>query len=1107
MPVASDTAKRQELLAKLKNNPRGLYQILGDPDVVAELREDAAKYGDDAIIPPKILEDYIGFAEVVRNNPRGLQAAGGSPVLVVPGFLGSALTDTTGGNGLIWIDPSLVVDGQQLSALELAAWNSSSAERDNLSGVTISALSEVPVAYDLLMWRLYFGGYDAKVYPYDWRKNIDESAEGLVLQIRARSLAAGNKKVHVIAHSQGSLVARRALHLLGKTEVDRLVETLVLLGPATFGTFTAAMAISGSHQQLELFQNWAINAPANVAQIFQSMSGLYQLLPWNPTDSSGQPLIPAVDVPVESTAFWQSGVDSARLRDLWGWAGKNIDTSFFNSRTRIILGQDNSTTASAQFQNGKLVETKSAAGDGVVLDERAKLPGVRTFKAAGAKHGWMAAAFNVTGAVLKILGGNDPDLNRALGFDGKSLLGEGIIGLIPEEHFEATRRLPRAPAIAAPVLPAAVQLNTVEAHRAPAAPVSRKLRVFSMDPVLMSNAETAPFGTMICEIPWEGAGQSGLLSGELQPGPVGEYLEVVDVDPQSGRYYFPIDLNHPHVLAECGLRPTETDPRFHQQMVYAVSMATIKAFETALGRVALWSPHLQRDARGEVVRPQTDDEFVQRLRIYPHAMRQRNAYYDPDRKALLFGYFPSASASGSQVQPGATVFTCLSFDIVAHETTHALLDGMHRYFNTPSNRDVFAFHEAFADIVALLQRFSNSELMRRQIRVAKGKLTNRSLIGQMATQFGEASGGRGGLRQYLGRFNDNNEWDPVKPDPAQVAKVSEPHMRGALLVAAMFQALNTMYEQRASDLFDIARRDDGTVVFSRELENRLASEAATAARHLLEMSIRAMDYVPPVDIGFGDFLRGLITADCEIVANDRFHYRAAIVNAFSEWGIYPSDRQTQVPDDLAWEPPTEAVTGGLLDWLQQNPLADWQPGMNRESVFRESKRLAATLHAWIAEFGTRQSREVQKEFGLDLDPNGNNHTINRDAKGIPVFEVHSVRPCRRVSPDGQSRRDVVIEIVQRRKAFFDANVQQQMDSGAMPYGKLNADFYFRGGCTLIVDGRSGKIRFLMSKNIASEHRLQAEREFRGGTGVQALAANYFHGLGEENPFRLMHTDH
>jgi len=47
------------------------------------------------------------------------------------------------------------------------------------------------------------------------------------------------------------------------------------------------------------------------------------------------------------------------------------------------------------------------------------------------------------------------------------------------------------------------------------------------------------------------------------------------------------------------------------------------------------------------------------------------------------------------------VFTCLSHEIVAHETAHALLDGMARGLVAPTNRDMLAFHEAFADVIAL----------------------------------------------------------------------------------------------------------------------------------------------------------------------------------------------------------------------------------------------------------------------------------------------------------------------------------------------------------------------------------------------------------------------
>ena len=101
----------------------------------------------------------------------------------------------------------------------------------------------------------------------------------------------------------------------------------------------------------------------------------------------------------------------------------------------------------------------------------------------------------------------------------------------------------------------------------------------------------------------------------MQPGPVGEYLEVIDVDPASGVIYPPVDLDDPSLLAQDGLAPSEGNPQFHQQMVYAVAMSTIGHFERALGRVALWAPR-----RLEPKDSPTHNwkvEFVRRLRIYP----------------------------------------------------------------------------------------------------------------------------------------------------------------------------------------------------------------------------------------------------------------------------------------------------------------------------------------------------------------------------------------------------------------------------------------------------------------------------------------------------------
>src|ERR1700682_2157482 len=259
------------------------------------------------------------------------------------------------------------------------------------------------------------------------------------------------------------------------------------------------------------------------------------------------------------------------------------------------------------------------------------------------------------------------------------------------------------------------------------APTGRELRVYAFDPSLSTQMDTSLINHATLTIPWE---------NELAPGPVGEYIEVVDIDRASDCAYLPIDLNHPYLMARGGLAPSEANPQFHQQMVYAVAMNTLRNFEQALGRPALWSP---REATLRADGTRTEEEYVRRLRIYPHAMRDKNAYYSREKKALLWGYFRAVDDDTGDYYPGGMVFTCLSQDIIAHETAHALLDGMHGLFAEASNRDSFALHEAFADIVALFQKFAMPNVLRHQIARTRGNLaSHQHLLSEIAREFGHA---------------------------------------------------------------------------------------------------------------------------------------------------------------------------------------------------------------------------------------------------------------------------------------------------------------------------------------------------------------------------------
>jgi hypothetical protein len=73
----------------------------------------------------------------------------------------------------------------------------------------------------------------------------------------------------------------------------------------------------------------------------------------------------------------------------------------------------------------------------------------------------------------------------------------------------------------------------------------------------------------------------------------------------------------------------------------------------------------------------TNSSCIKNPRRVGYALRMANAYYSRNKGALLFGYFPGTEDRRSGQFPGGIVFTCRSHDVVAYETTHALLDGFH----------------------------------------------------------------------------------------------------------------------------------------------------------------------------------------------------------------------------------------------------------------------------------------------------------------------------------------------------------------------------------------------------------------------------------------------
>lgn len=624
----------------------------------------------------------------------------------------------------------------------------------------------------------------------------------------------------------------------------------------------------------------------------------------------------------------------------------------------------------------------------------------------------------------------------------------------------------------------------------PPAPQRRRLRVYAYDPSLGRQLETVGLNETVTSIRWE---------ADLRPGPVGEYIEVVDVDPASNCCYAPLDLNDPRLLATDGLRPSEGNPQFHQQMVYAVAMRTIELFEKALGRVALWSPRYvkSQDPNNLTPRGRTKvlERYVQRLRIYPHALRTKNAFYSPQHKALLLGYFTASAADTGAASEA--VFTALSHDIVAHETTHALLDGIHRRYQEATNPDVLAFHEAFADIVALFQHFTMADSLRDQIARARGDLSRETLLAQLAVQFGQAEQRRA-LRDYIGKEERDpttqaKVWKPREANVTDYQNAHDPHDRGAVLVAAVFDAFVRIYRKRA--IVPIRLETNGSEILSpgalsSQLADALTEVAGKSARHVLIMCIRALDYCPPVDITFGDYLRAIITADLDLVPDDPLGYRVAFVSAFRARGIYPENVTTVAVDTLCWEPPPLQFKS--LSSLLPKLKLHWDLSTSRHDAWKASRDNATAFRNWLRDAKLVSDAEIAI-LGLHRLPQPDYPLAGADGEVTKVdlrgIEVHAVRPLRRIGPDGQLLAQLVVEITQSLHTTD------------------GRDLTYRGGATLIIDLNKGQASYMVRKRVDQVARVSRQQAL--WSQVDDINSDNYTGWGwsGSEPFALLHKHH
>jgi hypothetical protein len=382
-----------------------------------------------------------------------------------------------------------------------------------------------------------------------------------------------------------------------------------------------------------------------------------------------------------------------------------------------------------------------------------------------------------------------------------------------------------------------------------------------------------------------------------------------------------------------------------------------------------------------------------------------------------------------------------------------LIDGQREYFLESTGPDTPAFHEGFADIIALFQHFSYKDALLEMIQktggliyrqrvgpnvqpeggrpVIQDELSKSNPLVELAQQFGEAMGMRQALRGALG----------TPPNSKALETLFEPHERGAILVAAVFDAFFTIYLRRTRDLMRIAHTSGGSTPgnLHPDLANRLASEAAKTATHFSNICIRALDYCPPIDITFGDFLRAMVTADYDLVPTDRYGYREALIEAFRLRGIYPEGVISFSEESLRWCPPE------VIKRIKPPRCEGLAFSIPRPTMPEQRENNARILN--------RFARANAKALGL-----------NQKEK-VQTLSFHAIH---RTAPDGRLKVEMIAELM------------QHMDVPLDPDDKDSATFTFRGGSTILLTDE-GEVRYAIQKNLGKDdkgnRRLARQRQY------------------------------
>jgi hypothetical protein len=517
----------------------------------------------------------------------------------------------------------------------------------------------------------------------------------------------------------------------------------------------------------------------------------------------------------------------------------------------------------------------------------------------------------------------------------------------------------------------------------------------------------------------------------LLDGPVSRRVAVVDLDPDTGavtpgaKFIPPKGRTQGFYQIKNELDLDAND--FKQVSAFTAVMKMMSIFEApdVLGRKLHWA------FAGEL------------LLLVPRAGKMPNAFYHRDSRSLQFFFVDDPK------KKGRLVFTCLSPDIVAQETTHAILDGIAPDLYNATSPQSLAMHEAIADLGAVMLAVRTNRLLVRVMNETGGDISKGKAFNQIAQQFGEAFYGEDGrpLRDLANSFSMStarNRELKIEID------LNEPHDLSMVLTGALYALLLKEYETIRQEDYEeklAAEKAKKKRALTKEEEDKARFSISgfalfKASEKFKRVALRALDYLPPGEISFADYGRAMVAADIYSNPNDP-EPRDFIKKEFASRKIVdkvatldPVPPRFDFPADLD------------LEQLQRSDWAAYQFAerfrkqlmIPRDVPFEVRPRLDVTRLTWRKNGEKALTRSLlfkvawQGVENFQVGDFINEVAVTRGTTLAIDWETRKVSALLSTSPDHPSQSDASTgQNKEMRKAFLVANI----DEGLLELGSSN----------------------------------------------------------------------